>query len=104
MYVGIKSLYLNYGDFRSPLGGAMKPPEACFCYFECTFLLGWQNDCNWLQRNCGYISIYVRSTCQQGDMIIFASPSTTKCAPHCALPGPQMGSYIFHIYGSGARS
>ena len=59
MYVGMRSLYLNYGDFRRPVGGAMKLSRACFGCFECTFPLARLNNSNWLQENCRYIPIHV---------------------------------------------
>ena len=46
MYVGMKSVYLNYDDFRRLAGGAMKLSSACFGCFECTFPLAWLNNCN----------------------------------------------------------
>jgi hypothetical protein len=46
MYVGIKGVYLNYDDFRRPVGDAMKLSGACFGCFECTFPIAWLNDCN----------------------------------------------------------
>jgi hypothetical protein len=62
MYVGMRSVYLNYGDFRRLAGGAMKLSGACFGCFECTFTLAWLNNYNWLGKNCRYISIYVEGT------------------------------------------
>ena len=46
MYVGMRSLYLNYGDFRRPVGGAMKLSRAGFGCFEGTFHLAQINDCH----------------------------------------------------------
>ena len=51
----MRSVYLNYDDFRRPVGGAMKLPGAGFSSFECNCLLAWLNDGDWLQENYGYI-------------------------------------------------
>ena len=59
MYVGMRSVYLNYNDFRRPVGGAMKLSRACFGCFECTFLLARLNGGNWLKKNYRSISIYI---------------------------------------------
>ena len=39
MYAGIEGVYLNYQDFRRPVGGAMKLLSALFGYFELYFTL-----------------------------------------------------------------
>ena len=59
MYVGMRSVYLNYDDFRRPVRGAMKLLSAYFGCFECTFPLARLNNCNWLQKNYSYIIGYV---------------------------------------------
>ena len=45
MYVGMRSVYLNYDDFRRLAGGAMKLSSAYFGCFECTFPLARLNNC-----------------------------------------------------------
>jgi hypothetical protein len=45
MYVGMRSVYLNYDDFRRPVRGAMKLLSAYFGCFECTFPLARLNNC-----------------------------------------------------------
>jgi hypothetical protein len=47
MYVGVKSVYSNYHDFKRLVGGAMKMSRACFGNFECILCLAKVND-----RNC----------------------------------------------------
>jgi hypothetical protein len=47
MYIGISSTYLNYKDFKRPVGGAMKLSRACFRCFEFNSSLLWLDNCNW---------------------------------------------------------
>ena len=55
MYVDIMSVYLNYGNFRSGVGGVVKSSS--------TLPLAQLNNCNWLQQNYRYIAIYIESIC-----------------------------------------
>jgi hypothetical protein len=44
MYVGMRSTYINYNDFKRAVGGAMKVSRACFGSFECILRLAKLND------------------------------------------------------------
>ena len=45
MYVGMRSAYFNYYDFKKPVRGAMKVSRACFGNFECILSFLKLNDC-----------------------------------------------------------
>jgi hypothetical protein len=44
MYVGMGSVFLNYGHFRMPVGGVMKLSISCFGCFECNLSLAQVNN------------------------------------------------------------
>jgi hypothetical protein len=44
MYVGVRSIYLKYDDFRRPVEGARRLSRACFSYSEHEFPLAWRNN------------------------------------------------------------
>ena len=47
MYVGMRSVYFNYYDFKKPVRGAMKVSRACFVNFQYILHLAKVNN-----RNC----------------------------------------------------
>ena len=64
MYVGMRSVPLNYGNFRRPVEGAIKPSIAGFGCFQCIFSLAPLTNCNYPRKNFKYISDYIQ--CQSG--------------------------------------
>ena len=51
MYADIRSVYVNYDNFRRPVGGVIKLSSACFGCFEGTFPLAQLNNCNFSGKN-----------------------------------------------------
>ena len=51
MNMDIRSAYVNYNNFRTAIGGAIKLSSACFGCFEGTFPLTQLNNCNFSGKN-----------------------------------------------------
>ena len=51
MYIGIRSAYLNYYDFRRSVGGATNVSRVCFSYFQCILHFATLNDCIFSRQN-----------------------------------------------------
>ena len=58
MNIDIRSAYVNYNNFRTPVGGAIKLSRARFGCFECTFPLAGLNNSNCAGKKYLYISMH----------------------------------------------